>query len=351
LDFGDSARTLTFSIYNTGTGTLKWNASSSQSWITITPPIDSTRIETDVVTIQVNRTALTPGSHTGQVQVTSNAGTQTVGIQISVSSPPTLSLSTTQLDFGSTLTNLTFNISNSGSGNLNWSITSDKSWLTMNPTSGTNQSTVNIYVNCTGLSAGNYTGTLSATSTGGNANVYVTMAVPAPSNPTAVTLSSPTNITTSSVDLSWTQNTDTDFKQYEIHKSTISGFTPSSSTLVQTITNKSTMNATVNGLAQGTTYYFKIRVVNTANLFSDSNERNATTTSTSLALQFNGSPDYVRIPSTFADSIRESNNDRGLGKSKELWYARLCYSFLRKRKCILLCHTSRWQVSCNHGQR
>ena len=279
LDFGATTMNLTFNIYNTGTGTLRWSASSLQAWITVSPANDSTRTETDVVTVQVNRTTLTPSSYTGQVQVTSNAGTQTIGVQISVQSPPTLSVSTTQLDFGSTLTNLTFNISNSGTGTLNWSIASDRTWLTINPANGSNNASVNVYVSRTGLSAGSYSGTLSVSSTGGNGSVSVSMAVPTLSNPTAVTLNSPMNITISSIDLSWTQNNDTDFKQYEVHKSTTVGFTPSSSTLVQTITSKTTTSTTVTGLTQSTTYYFKIRVVNTGNLFSDSNERNAITNS------------------------------------------------------------------------
>ena len=189
---------------------------------------------------------------------------------------PALLLSATQLAFGSNLTNMTFVISNKGTGTLTWSIGRKQSWLAASPTNGTNQSIINVYVNRLGLNPGSYVEMLSITSNGGSDSVNVSMIVPAPSNPTAVTLNAPTNITASSIELNWTQNNDADFKQYEVHRSTGAGFTPGLSTLAQTIVDRSTNSATLSGLAQSTTYCFKIRVINTSDLFSDSNERTGT---------------------------------------------------------------------------
>lgn len=95
--------------------------------------------------------------------------------------------------------------------------------------------------------------------------------------PTAVTLNSPSSVTSSSLSLSWSQSTDTDFAKYEVHKSTTSGFTPSTSTLVTTITTKSTTSYPISGLSELTTYYFKVRVIDTGNFYADSNQVITTT--------------------------------------------------------------------------
>ena len=96
--------------------------------------------------------------------------------------------------------------------------------------------------------------------------------------PPAVTLNTPSDITNSAIGLSWTQNTNTDFSKYEIHKSTTSGFIPSSTTLYTTITSQTTTSTTVTGLIEGTTYYFKVRVLDAGGLYTDSNEVSGTTT-------------------------------------------------------------------------
>ncbi|MGE5343199.1 MAG: M20/M25/M40 family metallo-hydrolase [Candidatus Omnitrophota bacterium] len=55
-------------------------------------------------------------------------------------------------------------INNSGGGSLNWSATSNRSWLTLTPASGTNNGVITVSVNPTSLAAGTYTGTISLTS-------------------------------------------------------------------------------------------------------------------------------------------------------------------------------------------
>ncbi len=83
----------------------------------------------------------------------------------SSTTPPIISLNRTQFYFASTTSgnatpSQTFDISNSGAGTLNWSVTDNAAWLNCSPLSGTNGDTVTVSVNSTGLSAGTYTGTI-----------------------------------------------------------------------------------------------------------------------------------------------------------------------------------------------
>jgi hypothetical protein len=88
-------------------------------------------------------------------------------IDHSVAASPTISLSKTSLSFSSGgSTSQTFNISNSGGGTLSWSVSDNKSWLSVTPTSGTNSGTVTVKVNTSGLSAGTYTGTVTVSASG-----------------------------------------------------------------------------------------------------------------------------------------------------------------------------------------
>ncbi|NIM14605.1 MAG: hypothetical protein GTO45_21530, partial [Candidatus Aminicenantes bacterium] len=77
----------------------------------------------------------------------------------------TIQLDRTQFYFGATTAGATtgsqrFLISNIGGGTLNWSVTTDKNWLNCNPSSGTSSGSVNVSVDASGLSAGNYIGAI-----------------------------------------------------------------------------------------------------------------------------------------------------------------------------------------------
>jgi hypothetical protein len=91
--------------------------------------------------------------------------------------------------------------------------------------------------------------------------------------PTAVFLYDPEDVTNSEANLTWTQNMDLDFAKYEVHFSTNPGFIPGPETMIgDPIYGQTEVNFQATGLAENTTYYFKVRVYDTGGLYSDSNE-------------------------------------------------------------------------------
>lgn len=88
-----------------------------------------------------------------------------------VLSNPVLQVSPTSLGFNATLGGgnpaaQSFNISNSGTGTLNWTASDDAAWLSLSSTSGTAPATVNASVNISGLSAGPHNATITISSSG-----------------------------------------------------------------------------------------------------------------------------------------------------------------------------------------
>ncbi len=99
---------------------------------------------------------------------------------IQTTNVPVLLVTPIQLDFGLNETSKSFNISNSGSGTLTWSIEEnpEKSWIaSVDPTQGSDDDTVTVEVDRTGLTAGHYSGTLLVGSNGGTQNVSIKMDV------------------------------------------------------------------------------------------------------------------------------------------------------------------------------
>ncbi|MCD6220236.1 DUF11 domain-containing protein [Candidatus Calescamantes bacterium] len=189
LDFGSTETEMTFDITNAGTGTLSWDVTPQQSWISVNPTSGETTTETDTITVTVDRTGLAPGHHTGTVSVSSNGGDQDVTVEVDVSG---LGVNPTNLDFGTSDLVKTFNITNTGSGALNWNIGEvvyhqGNGWITsVIPNSGTTTTetdTVTVTINRQGLDAGAYTATIPVSSNGGNQNISVQMEVEALTQP------------------------------------------------------------------------------------------------------------------------------------------------------------------------
>jgi hypothetical protein len=80
-----------------------------------------------------------------------------------------ISLNRTRLNFGAVAAGNTpdsqsFTIENSGTGTMNWSVSDNAVWLGLSPASGTDAGVVTVTVNISGLSAGEYKGTITVTS-------------------------------------------------------------------------------------------------------------------------------------------------------------------------------------------
>jgi len=110
---------------------------------------------------------------------------------------PRLDVDPTSLNFGTAETEMTFDITNKGTGELNWNVgdptyNQGEGWITsINPTSGTTTTetdTVTVTVSREGLPVGVYTAQIPVTSNGGDANVDVRMEVAnqPPNQPTAL---------------------------------------------------------------------------------------------------------------------------------------------------------------------
>ena len=97
------------------------------------------------------------------------------------------------------------------------------------------------------------------------------------SPPNPVTLHDPTDITNTSMSLSWTKNEDSDFNKYVLYHSTSED---SIGQKVTETTNRSDTSYQMTGLSENTTYYYVVRVHDTGDLSSDSNQASARTNKT-----------------------------------------------------------------------
>ena len=96
-------------------------------------------------------------------------------------------------------------------------------------------------------------------------------------NPTASTLTAAVDQNTAS--LSWSQCPDEDFASYNIYRSTTAGIasSPSSATLIATISNSATLTHDDTGLDWNTPYYYALQTVDSSQLTAWSNEATITT--------------------------------------------------------------------------
>ena len=87
LDFGSTTASLDFQIINTGKDPLVWTLSTDKNWIVLSRTTGTT-IQTDFITVSVERTLLSPGTYSGQISITSNGGSKKITVNLTVINVP-----------------------------------------------------------------------------------------------------------------------------------------------------------------------------------------------------------------------------------------------------------------------
>jgi hypothetical protein len=177
-----------FEIWNSGTGTLTYSLSESATWVTVTPTSGDSTGEHDMITISIDTTGLSPGPYTCPIGISSDGGSGTFTVYVNIVTViPVLSYNPISYSFGNMLAGQTasssFQIWNSGTGTLTYSLSESATWLTISPTSGSSTGeydTITVNVDTTGLSVGLYTHPISITSDGGSGTFTVDVTVVAP---------------------------------------------------------------------------------------------------------------------------------------------------------------------------
>lgn len=178
LDFGYDSSTLPFDITNTGKGELIWLLREDIPWLSCSIDKDTTTDKVSSVIASVSRQDLSPGSYSGSIVISSNGGSQTISVAMTVR---TMGLSVTpqELDFGTLTNTIQLEIKNETGSTIKYTVQSSNEWLLTNKETGTISDIdyLSVIVRREGLSEGDYNGTLLLSTSGSELAVPVKMAV------------------------------------------------------------------------------------------------------------------------------------------------------------------------------
>lgn len=178
LEFGLSSTALALDIINTGSGSLSWYITENVDWLFCDPNSGTTTNEKSPVTVSVTRDGLEQGSYAETLVISSNGGSQTIIVKMSVDRLK-LSVYPPQLNFGTITTMIGVSLTNTSSGAIRYSAATSNSWLTISKSEGlvTSTDNFNAVVSRAGLSPGYYTSTIIITTDSGNISIPVNMEV------------------------------------------------------------------------------------------------------------------------------------------------------------------------------
>jgi hypothetical protein len=177
----------TFSISNTGGGTLAWTASETAGWLTLSP---ASGTNTGTVTASIAASSLGAGTYSTTVTVSAPGATvKTLPVMLTITqststggfsvSPASLAYTGTvggpNQMLGVTLTNTgTSPLTVTWSDPINWLVATSGDTLTMAPGGS---ATISHTASTTGLTAGTYSGTATITGGGTTKQIPITMTV------------------------------------------------------------------------------------------------------------------------------------------------------------------------------
>jgi hypothetical protein len=167
-------------------------SSTTGSWLSVTPT--TAQFTPSSIQVSANGSTLTPGTYEGRVTVNGSAGQTIIPVTLTVTAAPPLILAPAALTFNYQLGGAVpaaQGIAVTAGSTLNFTTaaatTPAGSWLAVTQSNSATPSQLSVSVSPTGLAAGTYTGTITATPAGGAgaaAVAQVTLFVTAPATPT-----------------------------------------------------------------------------------------------------------------------------------------------------------------------
>lgn len=186
LDFGNETTTLSLDIVNTGLADLNWQVSEDVAWLACNPTSGTTHEgEQSSIVVNVDRKGLESATYTQTIAITSNGGSATVRVSLSVQGIG-ITVAPDALDFGSIITSIQLNLTNTSGGSLSYTLTPSNEWIKLSRTSGTFSKSESIMasVDRTSLSEGDHTGFITLSVGENTIRIPVRMNIPQKENPT-----------------------------------------------------------------------------------------------------------------------------------------------------------------------
>lgn len=169
---GTIPATQSIQVANSGGGTLNWVASTSASWLSVTPGSGTAPSTLSVI---VSPTGLRAGTYTGSVQISAGgASNSPVSVAVTLTVSPAaaaLAVSPQAFTFNYTVGGAVpaaqqISITNNGGGTLSWIASANAAWVGLSSASGTAPATLSVSVSPATLAAGSYSATVLITAAG-----------------------------------------------------------------------------------------------------------------------------------------------------------------------------------------
>ena len=171
-----SVNKINLEIRNDGKSTLKWEISTGTKWIKINPTSGTSTKDIASVLISVDRTGLSKGDYNGSINITSNGGTATIKVNMSIKGA-VLKVTPSTLDFGEIETSKELFISNETEiGSITYSIQPSVNWIILSSNEGTvdtNTDKIKVLVNRDGLATNDYNEKLTINTKDGRKEISV----------------------------------------------------------------------------------------------------------------------------------------------------------------------------------
>ena len=162
-----------FQIRSSSEDNINYSISSNRDWLSVNPTSGSSTGEWNTIAVMVDPGNRQPGEYNGVLTIDSSEAlnsplTIAVNLTIKRKTTPSIQLNKNSLDFASFAHMASppprqFNIRNSGFDRLNYSFTSNRSWIRISPTSGTSVNqwhTITVSIDTAGMGVAMRQGTI-----------------------------------------------------------------------------------------------------------------------------------------------------------------------------------------------